>query len=141
MNISWVRQFCLSLPHTTEEIQWGNHVLFKIGGKMYAIGTLEPPGNFLSFKCSPEDFGELTARPGLIPAPYLARAGWVAMETEQALTRAETQQQLRRSYDLIASRLPAKLQTSLGIGRVAAGPSPAPEGPRKTRRKAARPQK
>jgi predicted DNA-binding protein (MmcQ/YjbR family) len=74
MNTEWVRRYCLSLPRATETLQWGHDLVFKIGGKMFAVMNLEPFPPWLSFKCSAEDFAELTERPGIIPAPYLARA-------------------------------------------------------------------
>jgi hypothetical protein len=63
MNLEWIRAFCLKLPGVTEQVQWGNHLLFKVGGKMFAVGALAPGGNVLSF-AAPEDFAELTERPG-----------------------------------------------------------------------------
>jgi predicted DNA-binding protein (MmcQ/YjbR family) len=42
MDIDWLRQHCLSLPHTTETIQWGSDLVFKIAGKMYTVLALEP---------------------------------------------------------------------------------------------------
>ena len=67
-------------PHTTEEVLWGGDLVFKIGGKMYAVTVLEPGPLCLSFKCTPETFAELTERPGIIPAPYSARYHWVALK-------------------------------------------------------------
>ena len=64
MNIEWVRRFCMSLPHTTETVQWGADLVFKVGGKMYAVVALEPAPVCMSFKCSPEDFAELTEQIG-----------------------------------------------------------------------------
>jgi predicted DNA-binding protein (MmcQ/YjbR family) len=72
MNVDWLRELCLSFPGATEQIQWGCDLLFKVGGKMFAITPLEPAPVCLSFKASPEKFAELTERPGIIPAPYLA---------------------------------------------------------------------
>jgi predicted DNA-binding protein (MmcQ/YjbR family) len=114
MAIDWVRQHCLSLPHTTETVQWGYDLVFKIGGKMYSVMPLEPAPVCLSFKCSPEDFAELIERPGVIPAPYLARAHWVALEANDALPRAELKQLLRKAYDLVLAKLPKKTQAALG---------------------------
>ena len=59
MNTEWVRAFCMALPHTTETVQWGANLVFKIGGRIYAIAALEPADHWLSFKCSPEDFADL----------------------------------------------------------------------------------
>lgn len=113
MDIEWIRRYCLSLPHTTEKIQWGNDLVFKIEGKMFAVVVLEPAPVWMSFKCSPEDFAELTEREGIRPAPYMARAQWVALETPDALTPREIESYLRRSYDLVFAKLPKKTQTLL----------------------------
>jgi len=112
MDIDWLRKICLALPHATEQIQWGNDLLFKVHGKMFAVTPLEPAAVCLSFKCSEEAFAELTERPNIVPAPYLARAKWVALETQDALARDELAALLRASYALVVARLPKKLQTA-----------------------------
>ena len=114
MNIEWVRAHCLALPHTTEEILWGDDLVFKIGGKMYAVVVLAPRHKVvMSFKCTPEGFAELVERPGIIPAPYSARSHWVALEREDALPRAEIKRLIRESYDVVVARLPKKTQAKL----------------------------
>jgi predicted DNA-binding protein (MmcQ/YjbR family) len=113
MDIAWVRDFCLSLPHTTETIQWQDDLVFKVGGKMYAVVPLEPHALWISFKCGSEDFASLIERPGIVPAPYLARAQWVALETEDALPRAELKMLLHSAHELIFAKLPKKTQATL----------------------------
>jgi predicted DNA-binding protein (MmcQ/YjbR family) len=117
MNVEWLRELCLSFPGATEQIQWGSDLLFKVGGKMFAVTPLEPAPVCLSFKASPESFAELTERSNIIPAPYLARAQWVALETRDALTREELTRLLRDSYDLIFSKLPKKVRDVLALSR------------------------
>lgn len=114
MSVEWIRRCCMAFPHATEHVQWGYDLVFKVGGKMFAVTALEPAPVFLSFKCTPEGFAELTERPGVIPAPYLARAQWVALRSEDALPPAEVKKLLRQSYDLVFAKLPKKLQTTLG---------------------------
>jgi predicted DNA-binding protein (MmcQ/YjbR family) len=101
-----VREFCLALPHVTESIQWSNHLVLKVGGKMFAVAALEPSPVWISLKCTDEDFAELTERPGIIPAPYLARHHWIALETKNALTQAELKLQLRRAHEAVFEKLP-----------------------------------
>ena len=110
MNLEWVRRYCMSLPHVTEQILWKIDLVFKIGGKMFATVVLEPNRVCLAFKCSPEDFAELIERPGIIPAPYSARSHWVALERADALTRPETLRYIKRSYELVFAKLPKKKQ-------------------------------
>jgi predicted DNA-binding protein (MmcQ/YjbR family) len=120
MNVDWLRGLCLSFPGATEQIQWGSDLLFKVGGKMFAVAPLEPAPVCLSFKASPEDFAELTERPNLIPAPYLARAQWVALETKDALAENELARLLRDSYDMVFAKLPRKTREAVSSGRPAA---------------------
>jgi predicted DNA-binding protein (MmcQ/YjbR family) len=113
MDASWIRDLCLSFPSVTEHMIWGNDLTFKVGGKMFAHAVLEPAPVWLSFKTSPENFFELTERPYIIPAPYLARAKWVALETKDALTSAELSALIREAYDIIVAKLPKKTRDSL----------------------------
>src|SRR5208282_5240294 len=98
MNIDQLRKLCLSLPGATEQLQWGDDLLFKVGGKMFALTPLVPAPVWLLLKASPEEFAELTERPGIIPAPYLARAKWIAIETPETLPPEELAALLRKSY-------------------------------------------
>jgi len=112
MSLEWVRQHCLAMPHVTEHTPWGD-LVFKIGGKMFAASALSPEGHRMSFKCTPEEFAELVERPSVVPAPYCARMFWVALETEDALPRAEVKQLLTRAYQLVFAKLPKKTQAEL----------------------------
>jgi predicted DNA-binding protein (MmcQ/YjbR family) len=112
-NIEWLRRHCLSLPHAAEHVQWGSDLVFKVGGKMFAVAPLEPAPVCLSFKCSPEEYAELIERPGIIPAPYMARAHWVALESQEAMPRAEIRERLTRSHELVLATLPKKTQAAL----------------------------
>lgn len=113
MNVDWLREICLGFPGATEQIQWGNDLLFKVGGKMFAVTPLEPAPVWLSFKATPENFAELTERQNIIPAPYLARAQWVALQTNDALQANELAELLRESYDMVVAKLPEKIRESL----------------------------
>ncbi len=113
MNVDWLREVCLSFPGATEQIQWSSDLLFKVGGKMFAATPLEPAPVFLSFKAEPESFAQLTERPNIIPAPYLARAQWVGLQTRDALPADELARLLRDSYDLVFAKLPKKTRDAV----------------------------
>lgn len=113
MNIDWLRRSAKTLPHTTESVQWGSNLVFKVGGKIYAIAALEPGDVCLSLKCTPEEFADLTQRPGILPAPYLARAYWIALEHEDALPAAEIKRLLKQSYKLVLARMSKKARAAL----------------------------
>ena len=117
MNVDRLREVCLSFPGVTEQIQWGYDLLFKVGGKMFALTPLEPAPVCLSFKVSLENFAELTERPNIIPAPYLARAQWVALQTRDALPTEELARLLSESYDMVFAKLPKKARDTVSSGK------------------------
>ena len=113
--IEWLREFCLTLPGTTEKVQWEHDLLFSIGGKMYCVANLEPGmgPTKIAFKCTQEKFAELVEIEGVIPAPYLARNHWVALTDIGALRQSETKSLIRDSYRLVMEKLPKKTQSAL----------------------------
>jgi len=113
LDVDWVRDLCLSFPHATEQITWGVDLTFRISGKIFAVTVLEPAKVWLCFKCSAENFAELTERAGIIPAPYMARAQWVALETKDALQKEELAGLLQESYNLVLAKLPRKTREAL----------------------------
>jgi predicted DNA-binding protein (MmcQ/YjbR family) len=114
MDIESVRSFCLSLPHVDEKVQWGNDLLFRIGEKMFTVVSLEPASDHcMSFKCTPEKFAELTEQDGIVPAPYVARYHWVALQRFDALPDLELKELLRTAYGLVRDRLPAKTKRQM----------------------------
>ena len=122
MTVETIRKICRAWPGVTEDVKWGCDLAFSVGGKMFAVVCLDPP-HTLAFKCTPEDFAELVERPGVIPAPYLARAMWVQEQAlGEALERPEVDQRLRASYELVAAKLPRSKQ-----------PGQPPSKPRKAR--------
>lgn len=112
MDLESLRIFCLSLPGATEQIQWESDLLFKVGGKMFVVTGLGARFS-LSFKCTPEKFGELVEREDIIPAPYLAKHNWVALRSEKALSTKELKDLIRGSYDLVFAKLPKKARLEI----------------------------
>jgi predicted DNA-binding protein (MmcQ/YjbR family) len=114
MDIEAVRKYCLSLPHVTEDIQWKKDLLFRIGNKMFAVVALDAESDHcMSLKCTPEKFIELTERPGIVPAPYVARYHWVALENYDALPARELKVLLKTAYELVRDKLPTKIKKQL----------------------------
>src|SRR5437773_12500854 len=117
MDIEQARAYCLSFPHATENVQWGNDLVFKIAGKMFAVTVLKSASKYcLSFKCTEEKFAELIEQEGIDPAPYSARYHWVALESFDALSAKELKALLRTAYDLVVAKLPKKARVELEKG-------------------------
>src|SRR5262245_47359623 len=112
MNLDSIRSYCLSFPHATEDIQWGNDLLFRISGKMFTVVGLDSP-NSMAFKVTPEEFDQLIEIDGIIPAPYMARNKWVQLERLDALDASEIKRLIKGSYDMVFSKLTKKVQAEL----------------------------
>lgn len=110
MSLAQVREFCRSLPDVGEDVKWGNDLVFTVGGKMFCVICLDPPHQ-VAFKCTPETFAELVEQPGLIPAPYMARAMWVQEpDPGRALGRRDREKLIMVSYELVKAKLPKRRQ-------------------------------
>jgi predicted DNA-binding protein (MmcQ/YjbR family) len=112
MTLDSIRSFCTSLPHVSEKVQWGDDLVFKVGGKMFCVAYLGVPTH-LSFRPADEHRIELLEIEGVIPAPYMARAGWVSVRQMNAVNAAEIKRGIRASYDYYFAKLPKKTQAKL----------------------------
>ena len=108
MDIENFRDYCLSLPGTTEGMKW-DHLCFMIEEKIFVIIAIDE-GNSFSTKCSPEEFDELTARDGIKQAFHMAKRQWVQIANLEVLTVAELKQRVQTSRELVLSKLPKKIQ-------------------------------
>ena len=116
MNVDQLRKICMTLPGSTENIQWGDDRVFKVGEKMFACSGLEADSKY-SFKVDDERFLELTDLPGVVPAPYLARAKWVQIDPAACdLPHDEIEALVRRSWQLVFAKLPKRKQKEISPG-------------------------
>lgn len=121
MDNERIREICMALPHAVETVNWGHHLVYwvgdrDIGGKMFAMTDLDGTGSgVLWFHCGAERFHELLEIDGIIPAPHLARAYWVAMERWNALRPREIEEELRRANALIYEKLPKRTKDVLAL--------------------------
>jgi predicted DNA-binding protein (MmcQ/YjbR family) len=111
MDIEAAKQLCRSLPGCVEDVKWGDALVYSVGTKMFATTRVDA-ADAISFKVEDERFLELTDRPGIVPAPYLARAKWVRVQ-QMAMSDAEAAALLRRSYELVFAKLTRKLQRDI----------------------------
>ena len=117
MNRASFDKFCKQLPATTHVIQWGNASVWKVGGKIFAISSNwgEDDTECVSFKCSDLSYQILTEQDGIYPAPYLARAKWVQVRGDKALSDQDVKNYITEAHKIIASKLTKKVRTELGL--------------------------
>jgi predicted DNA-binding protein (MmcQ/YjbR family) len=116
MRLDRLQSYALSLPHTTVVKQWGECLVFKVAAKMFLILVLD--GSIVTgvtFKCTPEEFDELTEIDGIVQAPYCAKRMWAQVQDLAALSETELNSRMRGSYDLVAAGLPKKTRVALGL--------------------------
>jgi predicted DNA-binding protein (MmcQ/YjbR family) len=108
-DLEWLRKLCLSFPDTTENLQWGETLCFKVRGKLFATvhlseGKLAP----IVFKSAPEKFHQLIEIEGISVAPYVGRYQWVLLANTNVLPAHELQALICESYELVAAKAPKK---------------------------------
>jgi len=109
--------FCGALPATTHVVQWGGAQVWKVGGKVFAVGGWDGGTPAISFKVSEVAFEMLKERPGLRPAPYLASRGlkWIQHYAKPGLGKRDLRDYIRQSHQIVSAGLPKKTQVSLGL--------------------------
>ena len=134
------RELCLSLPHVVEAIGWGHHLVFwvgdkAVGGRMFALIHLDDAGTGVAwFHAGDEHYSELLEIEGIIPAPYMARAHWVAVERWDVLRARQWEEELRQAHGLVYAKLSRRIQALLAQPRK----EQAGKVPKKTPAKAAK---
>lgn len=120
MNVDELRRYCLAFPDTTENLQWGDDLCFKIGGKIFFMVGLDNPR--MCFKCTPATFAELIEREDLRPAPYVGRYKWVMADRLDAIGGGELKDLIRQSYEMVAANVPKAKRQKSGL-KLATGKS------------------
>ncbi len=105
--------FVLGLPKVTLVHQWRDDSVAKIGGKVFAL--FDRDGGEIWFKASDMAFRMLPELPHVRPAPYFARAGWVAVGPQAPISGDEVEAYLREAHALVAARLTRRVQAELGL--------------------------
>lgn len=110
-------EFCGALPATSYVVQWGGSHVWKVGGKVFAIGGWHADEPSFTFKVSDIAFEMLGDRPGLRPAPYLASRGlkWIQHFAAPGLEDDALRDYIRASYSIVSRGLPKKKRIELGL--------------------------
>ncbi len=118
MQLDDYNAYCASLPGTTHVVQWGGAHVWKVGGKVFAIGGWSAGEELaVTFKVTELAFDILREQPGLRPAPYLASRGmkWIQRISSDAMDDEALEDYLAESHRLIAAGLKRKLRRELGL--------------------------
>ena len=114
MDIDDLGRICHQNKSVTEDIKWGHDLCYLVGEKMFCVAAIDPPLT-VAFKVLPEEFEELLLKPGIIPAPYMARNMWVKVMNLGVFTKREWEYYISQSYELVKSKIPKKTREKLGL--------------------------
>ena len=118
MTYAEYNAFCGSLPATSYVRQWGGSHVWKVGGKVFAIGGWEEGAHpAITFKVSEIGWEILRDAPGCRPAPYLASRGmkWIQAFARPGLKDRDIKVYLEASHAIVASGLSKKARRELGL--------------------------
>lgn len=118
MTYEEFNQFCEALPATSYVMQWGDSHVWKVAGKVFAVGGWgdhDQPA--FTFKTSDLNFDFLSDQPGYRPAPYFANRGmkWIQQTSTAAELDEELKYYLAESYRIVALGLSQRKRQALGI--------------------------
>ncbi|GLO60846.1 hypothetical protein MACH09_13540 [Vibrio sp. MACH09] len=120
MTYDEFNQYCQSLSATSYVMQWNDSHVWKVGGKVFAIGGLGPDQQpAFIFKTSDLNYQFLADQSGYKPAPYFASRGmkWIQHYESSEETDEELIYYLNESYRLVSLGLTKKLQKELGLNQ------------------------
>src|SRR5438128_8537348 len=108
MDVAKFREYCLNKPGATEGTPFGPDVLvFKVGGKIFALASLDAVPARANLKCDPDLALELRDRYEQVrPGYHMNKKHWNTVEIEAGIPDGEIRKMIDHSYDLIAKALP-----------------------------------
>jgi predicted DNA-binding protein (MmcQ/YjbR family) len=109
--------FCGMLPAASYVVQWGGSHVWKVGGKVFAIGGWHDDEPSFTFKVSEIAYEMLKEQPGLRPAPYLASRGmkWIQHFAKPGLSDSSLRDYICESHLIVSRGLPKKRRLELGL--------------------------
>ncbi|HJW37292.1 MAG TPA: MmcQ/YjbR family DNA-binding protein [Candidatus Udaeobacter sp.] len=108
MDLELFREYCLSKPGATEDMPFGEDVIvFRVGGKMFALASLDEIPATANLKCDPDLALELRDRYEQVqPGYHMNKKHWNTVEIDSGIPDAELRKMIDHSYELVVRSLP-----------------------------------
>ena len=111
MDLAQFREYCLNKPGAAEGTPFGSDVLvFKVGGKMFALAALDDLPTTVNLKCDPDlalDFRDRYEQ--VTPGYHMNKKHWNTVEIDTGIPDAELRKMIDHSYELVAKSLPTPM--------------------------------
>lgn len=108
MHVDTFREYCLKKPGVAEDTPFGEeHLVFKVGGKMFALLALDEIPSTANLKCEPDLALELRDRYEQVrPGYHMNKRHWNTVELSGRIPEAELRKMIDHSYQLVVQGLP-----------------------------------
>ncbi|MBD2704746.1 MmcQ/YjbR family DNA-binding protein [Spirosoma sp. BT702] len=115
MNVETLREYCLSKPNATESFPFGGDALvFKVGGKMFALLSTESRPTTINLKCDPELAVQLRDEHSAVaPGYHMNKKHWNTVTIDGRVRSSDVQEWINLSYELVRKSLPKAVQATL----------------------------
>jgi predicted DNA-binding protein (MmcQ/YjbR family) len=118
MNLESYYEYCLSKKGVTEHFPFDEDTLvFKVGGKMFALSSLsqwEKGESSVNLKCDPERAQELRAQyDDIKPGFHMSKIHWNTIAINKSVPDVLIKELIDHSYDLVYKSLTKKAQLEL----------------------------
>jgi len=112
MDLAEFREYCLTKPGATEGTPFGPDVLvFKVGGKMFALAALDEVPTTVNLKCNPDLALDLRDRYEEVkPGYHMNKKHWNTVEIDGGIPAGELRKMIDHSYELVVKSLPQAAQ-------------------------------
>jgi predicted DNA-binding protein (MmcQ/YjbR family) len=119
MDLAQFRKYCLRKPRATEGTPFGpDVVVFKVGGKMFALAALDEVPTTVNLKCEPDLALDLRDRYEQVrPGYHMNKKHWNTVEIDSGIPANELRKMIDHSYELVAVSLPMARRVKLSGGR------------------------
>lgn len=115
MNIEDLRNYCLSLPYTTEDTPFGETTLvFRVGQKIFALTSIDSVETSVNLKCDPERAIDLRESypENIFPGYHMNKKHWNTVLTN-GLEYTLICQMIDDSYNLVFKSLPKSVRIEM----------------------------
>lgn len=118
MYIDEFRDFCLALPGVEESLPFGPDTLvFKVGGKVFALAGLENNPPWANLKCDPEYAVELREKhpETVTPGYHMNKKHWNSVQIQGGIPEKLVRELIQHSYELVLESLPKKVREGMSF--------------------------
>lgn len=110
MNVEEIRDYCLAKKAVTESTPFDDVTLvFKVGGKMFAIVPLDQISLSITLKCDPEKAISLRELyPAVRPGYHTSKTHWNTVMIDGSVDKSLIFEWIDHSYDMVVKGLTRK---------------------------------